>query len=61
MHERFLAGADSEFFDYTQVDCNEEYDDRKTVERDREDDWFDKEEAGETKQGGSEYTGILDY
>ena len=44
MHHRFLRGDDAEFFDYKAVDENEEYDDRKQMEQDEEERWFDQDE-----------------
>ena len=44
MHERFMEGRDSEFFEYKEVDENEEYDDRAIVEREEEEKWFEQEE-----------------
>ena len=67
MHDRFMEGKDSEYFDYGQVDNNEEYDDIKKKEQDEEDRWFDEEEpqsAVQEKDEGrkeSVYTGVLDY
>ena len=40
MEERFLAG-DDHGFDYTNVDCNEEYDD--IYDQDIEDSYFDED------------------
>ena len=39
---RFLAGED-EFFDYSLVDHNEQYDDYETMRRDEEEKWFDED------------------
>ncbi len=32
MHDKFINGEDSQFFNYESVDCNEEYDDRKLLD-----------------------------
>ena len=45
MHERFLAGADSEYFDYNSVDNNPEFDSMQQINQDAEDKYFDSEEA----------------
>lgn len=44
MHERFLAGRDSEHFDYSTVDDNPAYDPMDLIERDQQDAYFDSEE-----------------
>eukprot|EP00242_Pyramimonas_sp_CCMP2087_P011870 CAMPEP_0198204816 /NCGR_PEP_ID=MMETSP1445-20131203/8285_1 /TAXON_ID=36898 /ORGANISM="Pyramimonas sp., Strain CCMP2087" /LENGTH=61 /DNA_ID=CAMNT_0043876875 /DNA_START=39 /DNA_END=224 /DNA_ORIENTATION=- len=43
MRERFLAGKDAEFVDYSAIDNNERLDDRwvKEVQQDAEDAYFD--------------------
>lgn len=43
MEARFVRGEDLDF-NYSQVDGNEQFDDRKTQEREHEDSWFDLEE-----------------
>ncbi|KAJ3229364.1 hypothetical protein HDU81_005426 [Chytriomyces hyalinus] len=50
MKERFLDGRDQEFFDYTHVDENSEFDDFVEVGRDAEERYFD-EEGGMEKVG----------
>lgn len=44
MHERFLRGDDHEFFDYKEVDENENYDDRRQKELNDEEKWFEEAE-----------------
>ena len=64
MHKRFLEGHDSRFgVDYDQIDADESLDDRKLLEQDHEDKYFDSEEqsASSTAEGSSVYTGVLDY
>ncbi|KAI9311903.1 coiled-coil domain-containing protein-domain-containing protein [Zopfochytrium polystomum] len=46
MKERFMSGLDKTF-DYATVDSNPAFDDRRQLERDLEDDYFDAEEADE--------------
>lgn len=41
MYTNFLSGRDSEFFDYTTVDENEEYDDTLETDQDCEDKYFE--------------------
>ena len=60
MSIRFLAGEDSDYFDYESVDNNELYDDMEIINKDLEDDYFDSEEANEVKES-SQYTGLQDY
>ena len=67
MRERFLKGLDVDF-DYGAVDKNEGYDDRRTEERELEEEWFDCEEAlndedGRNGEQGELHgqTGIQDY
>jgi hypothetical protein len=60
MSIRFLAGEDSDYFDYESVDNNELYDDLDIINKDLEDDYFDSEEANEVKES-SQYTGLQDY
>ena len=60
LHDRFVAGLDKHF-DYTEIDHNTNYDDIKTLDQDKADEYFDDEEP-ETKEGQlSEYTGEIDY
>ena len=59
MHIRFLFGEDKDFFDYTQVDFNEIYDDLYDYHKDQEEKFFDEEEATNTQY--TEYTGNQDY
>lgn len=60
MSIRFLMGEDEKYFNYGEVDNNEQYDDLETADRDAEEAYF---EAEEPKQSGNtnEYTGIQDY
>jgi hypothetical protein len=60
MHIRFLCGGDKDFFDYTNVDKNELYDDYKAFEEDQEEKFFDAEEE-ESNNKKSIYTGEQDY
>ncbi|KAJ3260227.1 hypothetical protein HDU77_001460 [Chytriomyces hyalinus] len=46
MKEKFLDGRDQEFFDYSHVDENSEYDDFVEVGRDAEERYFDEEVVG---------------
>ena len=59
MHIRFLCGGDKEFFNYSQVDDNEYYDDIKENDHDQEEKFFDNEEP--TNNYNSLYTGKQDY
>ena len=43
MYSNFLSGKDEEFFDYTTVDENEEYDDNLETEQDCEDKYFEED------------------
>lgn len=43
MYCNFLSGRDSEFFDYSTVDENEEYDDTLETDQDCEDKYFDED------------------
>lgn len=56
---RFLMGEDKDFFNYEEVDSNEQYDDIEQINRDNEDAYFDEEESNEIQS--SYYTGELDY
>lgn len=66
MELRFLRGEDGEF-DYEEVDCNEAYDDYRTLERDDEERWFDEEEPQWTSQSPNKSshlvgeTGLQDF
>lgn len=42
MEQRFLGGKDRDF-DYDKIDESEDYDDLKLEEREREEEWFDKQ------------------
>ncbi|CAJ0586382.1 unnamed protein product, partial [Mesorhabditis spiculigera] len=45
MEDRFMAGKDTKFFDYSKVDNDASIDERDTIrERDLQDRWFDEEE-----------------
>lgn len=44
MRERFLSGADAEFFDYARCDEAEKYDDTAQQDRDAQDRWFDEDD-----------------
>lgn len=46
MYSNFLSGRDTEFFDYSTVDSNEEYDDTIELDRDSEDKYFDDDSEG---------------
>ena len=63
MHFRFLQGYDADFIDYNEIDNDWTLDDKKQMEQDSEDKYFDKEpEETETKEDRpSVYTGELDY
>ncbi|KAI8831321.1 coiled-coil domain-containing protein-domain-containing protein [Chytriomyces cf. hyalinus JEL632] len=57
MKEKFLDGRDQEYFDYSHVDENSEYDDFVAVGRDAEERYFDEEVGGggveqQQQQGG---------
>jgi hypothetical protein len=56
MQERFLNGMD-ECFDYTEIDCNPDYDDIETEERVDEDKYFDQESSN----GQCTDTGVNDF
>ena len=69
MELRFLRGGDEDF-EYSDVDTNEEFDDRGVEEREAEERWFEQEEP-EWVTGQEEYvsaenvvqgeTGVQDY
>lgn len=44
MQERFIEGEEKDYFDYSMVDTNEEYDDLQVRGQDEEDAYFDQEE-----------------
>jgi hypothetical protein len=60
MHIRFLCGLDKDYFDYSQVDNNELYDNLDEINKDQEEKFFDEEEPEIYKQT-SVYTGEQDY
>ncbi|KAK6183144.1 hypothetical protein SNE40_010676 [Patella caerulea] len=43
MQEKFLSGEDTNFFDYSQVDKNNEYDSLATIEQDEQEKYFDED------------------
>lgn len=43
MYSNFLSGRDTEFFDYSTVDANEEYDDSVEQDQDLEDKYFEED------------------
>lgn len=45
MYNNFLRGLDSEFFDYSTVDNNEDYDETLEADQDCEDKYFNEEES----------------
>lgn len=61
MHDRFVAGLDSGFFDYATVDENEKYDDVEVTEKDEEAKYFDDIQEEKVPPELSEYTGEQDY
>ena len=66
MHKRFLDGEDYKWIDYDQIDNDIALDDRRQMEQDEEDKYFDAEDEGEEEAGKTEgkesvYTGVLDY
>ena len=67
MHDRFINGEDADWVDYAQIDADETLDDIKQIQRDKEDQWFDKDDQEDTDQNNktqnkvSEYTGVIDY
>ena len=61
MELRFVSGQDAEF-DYEKVDEDERYDDRKSIEREKEEEWFAEEEpSSEHGIQLQRQTGIQDY
>ena len=44
MQERFIQGEDRDYFDYSTVDTNEDFDDLQVRGQDEEDAYFDDEE-----------------
>ena len=52
MQERFMEGEDKDFFDYSTVDSNEEFDDLKVRAQDEEEAYFDQEEPSDCKGFG---------
>ena len=65
MQLRFLRGEDGDF-DYAAVDDNEELDDQSTMEREKQDAWFDEEEPGWAQQDHAHneltgQTGVQDF
>lgn len=73
MELRFVSGDDGEFDYEEMVDGNEELDDRETAERERQDEWFDDEDASWIEDNATEanhernevavrgQTGVQDY
>ena len=64
MHFRFLQGYDTDFIDYKEIDNDLTLDDRKVMEQDKEDKYFDAEpesSQSEKLDKPSVYTGELDY
>ncbi|XP_070496978.1 coiled-coil domain-containing protein 97 [Chironomus tepperi] len=57
MYNDFLTGRDTEFFDYSQVDKNEEYDDM-SLEKDQdfEDKYFDEDSQNVSQENGDKIT-----
>ena len=45
MYEQFLKGNDIDYFDYNQIDDNDDYDPMDLINQDAEDSYFDSEEA----------------
>ncbi|XP_050404643.1 coiled-coil domain-containing protein 97 isoform X2 [Patella vulgata] len=43
MQEKFLSGEDTNFFDYSEVDKNNEYDSLATIEQDEQEKYFDED------------------
>jgi hypothetical protein len=63
MEMRFLRG-DDEDFEYADVDCSEEFDDRAEEEREELDEYLEGEEAGFVLEDGQEpkgETGVQDF
>lgn len=58
MTVRFVSGKDDDF-DYKAIDESEEYDDRQTEERERQEEWFDEEEP-ESSPGQDDAKGTLE-
>ncbi|KAL4512546.1 hypothetical protein ABPG72_020383 [Tetrahymena utriculariae] len=56
MHNQFLIGEEKDYFDYDEIDNDENLDDRKTIDQDQEDKYFDDEEENEIDPSKSEYT-----
>ena len=46
MHKRFLDGEDHKWIDYSQIDDDIDLDDRRQMEQDEEDKYFDAGEEG---------------
>ncbi|KAL4512549.1 hypothetical protein ABPG72_020386 [Tetrahymena utriculariae] len=61
MHNQFLIGEEKDYFNYDEIDNDENLDDRKTIDQDQEDKYFDDEEENEIDPSKSEYTGIENY
>ncbi|EAS05657.1 coiled-coil protein, putative (macronuclear) [Tetrahymena thermophila SB210] len=61
MHNQFLIGEEKDHFNYDEIDNDENLDDRKIIDQDQEDKYFDDEEENEVDPSKSEYTGIEDY
>ena len=45
MRERFIGGHDTEFFDYSSIDNDEELDDPAIEDVDAEERWFDDDDG----------------
>ena len=63
MHRRFVDGYDGEHVNYEEIDTDARLDDKKQIEQDSEDKYFDEERASEEvlPSKDSVYTGELDY
>ena len=64
MELRFIRGDDGDF-DYDAVDKNEDFDDRTTMDRDHEEEWFEGEDpqwvSSEKDEIPTGQTGVQDY
>jgi len=59
LHDKFVTGGDSKFFNYDEIDNDDRLDDVKTINQDNEDHYFDEEDVENI--GGSGDTGIQDF